>query len=277
MEKFQLSILFKIIGIGSTSGLIYQNDSLYIISDNSTYLYEYSISKEKLNKIALTKNPQENIPKKDKPDFEAMTSTQGVIFILGSGSTANRNQVYIHQPKSAMIEHKDFTELYQKMKTQLYLTDDELNIEGFIFAQNGLFFFQRGNGVNGKNGIIFCSDNKRDPEIVFFPFDLPVIKNNVRATFTDAILVDDKIYFLASAEDTNSTYLDGEVLGSIVGTIDLKTMKLEKTIQISDKNKFEGITLYKESATQIEFLLCEDNDSELLETNIYKLVIDKTK
>jgi len=67
--------------------------------------------------------------------------------------------------------------------------------------------------------------------------------------------------------------LDGEVLGSIIGTIDLKTMKLTGSVQISATNKFEGLTLYKQSENEIEFLLCEDTDSELLESNIYKLVI----
>jgi len=102
---------------------------------------------------------------------------------------------------------------------------------------------------------------------------LPKIKN-VPATFTDAILVDDKIYFLAAAEDTTSTYDDGAVLGSIIGTIDLTTMKLENYIQISDNHKFEGLTLYQKTATQITLLLCEDNDTELLETNIYKVILE---
>ena len=51
MENFQLSLFLKIIGIGSASGLVYQNDTLYVISDSSSYLYEYKIPEEKLNKI----------------------------------------------------------------------------------------------------------------------------------------------------------------------------------------------------------------------------------
>ncbi len=50
--------------------------------------------------------------------------------------------------------------------------------------------------------------------------------------FTDAILVEDKIYFLATAEDTTSTYDDGEILGSIIGRMDSKTFK----IRIRPKN-----------------------------------------
>jgi hypothetical protein len=86
-------------------------------------------------------------------------------------------------------------------------------------------------------------------------------------------LVDDKIYFLSTAEDTQSTYDDGEILGSFIGRIDLKTMKIDFTQKITSTNKFEGLTFYQKSNDKIEFLLCEDNDTELLETKIYKLAI----
>lgn len=276
MENFQLSVLFKIIGIGSASGLLYHNDLLYIISDSSTYLYEYDIANEHLNKIALVENPKENIAKKDKPDFEAIGYKGNDIAVFGSGSTENRNKVYVYKTKSGKIKEKDITTIYQKIKTQFKIGDDELNIEGLIISNESIYLFQRGNGALGKNGIIYAKDETENPEFEFTPFDLPKIKN-VPSTFTDAILVDDKIYFLASAEDTTSTYLDGEVLGSIIGRIDLKTMKLESSQQISNKHKFEGLTLYKKSANQIELLLCEDNDSEILESNIYKLVLNKTQ
>lgn len=274
MENFQLTLLLKIAGIGSASGLLYQDDKIYIISDNSSYLYEYKMNEEKLNKIALTDNPQENISKKEKPDFEAITQKGNDIVILGSGSTENRNKIIQYKTSSNKIKTKDFTEMYKLIKSQLSINDDELNIEGLIVTDETIYFFQRGNGETGKNGIIYSKDVAGYANFKFVPFDLPKIKN-VAPTFTDAILVEDKIYFLAAAEDTSSTYLDGEVLGSIIGLIDFKTLTLEKTIQITDKNKFEGLALYKKTETSIEFLLCEDTDTEVLETDIYKLVISK--
>jgi hypothetical protein len=33
--------------------------------------------------------------------------------------------------------------------------------------------------------------------------------------------------------------------------------------------------LYKKSSNEIEFLLCEDNDTEVLEADVYKLVISE--
>nr|WP_294777158.1 hypothetical protein [uncultured Flavobacterium sp.] len=270
MEKFQLSLLFKIIGIGSASGLVYHNDKLYLISDNSTFLYEYSIPTEKLNKIALVENAQDNIAKKDKPDFEAIALKGNDLMILGSGSTENRNRMVKYKTMSGKVKEKDITDIFMKIKREYNIGDDELNIEGVIIAEEYIYLFQRGNGTQGKNGIIYANDNGENQQFKFFPFDLPKIKN-VPATFTDAVLVNDTIYFLASAEDTTSTYLDGEVLGSIIGTIDLKTMTLTGSVQISDKNKFEGLTLYKQSETEIEFLLCEDTDSDVLESDIYLL------
>ena len=101
---------------------------------------------------------------------------------------------------------------------------------------------------------------------------MPKIKH-VETSFTDAILVEDKIYFLATAEDTTSTYYDGEILGSIIGRMNSGTFEIEFTQKITDIHKFEGLTLYNRTKDKIEFLLCEDNDSEVLESTIYKLVL----
>ena len=274
MEKFQLSVLFKIIGIGSASGLVYHENKLYIISDNSTFLYEYKILNKRLDKIALVENPQDNIIKKEKPDFESITLKGNNLVLLASGSTDKRNKLFKYNINSKKIKEKSFEEFYRKLKSELEIKEDELNIEGLIITDKKILLFQRGNGGNSKNGIIYADDELDNPKFKFIPFELPNIKN-VETTFTDAILVEDKIYFLAAAEDTSSTYDDGEVLGSIVGSIDLKTMKLESTILISNKHKFEGLTVYKKTATQLELLLCEDTDSEVLVTDIYSLIINK--
>jgi hypothetical protein len=274
MEKFQLSVLFKIIGIGSASGLVYHENKLYIISDNSTFLYEYKILNKRLDKIALVENPQDNIIKKEKPDFESITLKGNNLVLLASGSTDKRNKLFKYNINSKKIKEKSFEEFYRKLKSELEIKEDELNIEGLIITDKKILLFQRGNGSTSRNGIIYADDELDNPKFKFIPFELPNIKN-VETTFTDAILVEDKIYFLAAAEDTSSTYDDGEVLGSIVGSIDLKTMKLESTILISNKHKFEGLTVYKKTATQLELLLCEDTDSEVLVTDIYSLIINK--
>lgn len=273
MEKFQLQLFFQIIGIGSASGLSFHNDLLYLISDNSSYLYEYKMESNELNKIALVENPAENIPKKEKPDLESMTLDKNKILIFGSGSTENRTLLKTYHIKNEKIKDKDLTELYSKLKTQFSIEDNELNIEGSLFYGKKFYLFQRGNSEKGSNGF-FIIDNDKEVEIEFHKLELPKL-NNIEASFTDAILVDETIYFLAAVENTTSTYEDGEILGTFLGKMKLADFSIEKTILISSKNKFEGITLYKKTENKLEFLLCEDNDTDVLESNIFKLTITK--
>ena len=276
MEKFQLSLLFKIIGLGSASGLIYQNNSILAIGDNSSFLYEFQIDSEKLERYPLTENPQENILKKLKPDFEAITQYENNLYLFGSGSTENRNTMLkVDATTKKVVAAYDLSDLYLGMQSFGKINPEDFNIEGAIYNGESLFLFNRGNGKTNKN-VVFTIDGENlttEFRIIANNYKLPKIKG-VRTSFTDAILVENKIYFLATAEDTTSTYDDGEVLGSIIGCINVKTMKIDFTKKITDTHKFEGITLFKKTTTQIEFLLCEDNDAEVLESSIYKLVLE---
>lgn len=272
MQYFRIQSLFKITGIGSASGIIYKDNSLFIISDNSSFLYNYNLQENTLTKIPITENPQENIAKKDKFDFESIALKGNKLHILSSGSTSKREKRITYNLDTETIVEKDLTKLYKQLKENFSISDDELNIEGAFFNTDKWYLFQRGNGANSKNGIFKLNNNLNDI-IEFIPISLPKI-NHIETSFTDAILVEDKIYFLATAEDTNSTYDDGEIVGSIIGRIDFKTFEFENTLKISDSHKFEGLTLYKKTEDKIEFLLCQDNDTEVLETEIFRLILN---
>lgn len=279
MKKFKLDLFVKIIGISSASGLIYNNDILYIISDNSNYLYEYAINTSDLKKHVLIdkETVNENVPKKQKADFEAVTKYGDDIFVVGSGSTANRQKmIQISEAEKTILQNHNLTDLYLSMQYFAGISAEDFNIEGVIFTGEIWYFFQRGNGKNAKNGIFTVNSPYFTQGYTLFynEYKLPKIRK-VTSSFTDAILVDNTFYFLASAEDSQSTYLDGTVMGSSVGTINAKTMKLKKVITISDQHKFEGITLYKNTDKAIEFLLCEDRDNELMESQIFKLTLNK--
>lgn len=272
MKKFQLQLFLKIIGIGSASGILYHENSLFIISDNSSFLYQYNLEINTLIKHALAENPKENILKKDKPDFESIALKGNKIIVLGSGSTENRNDAKSFHLKSKKIKTFDFSKHFENFKKTASLSDDELNIEGLIITSEKSYFFQRGNSINASNGIFIMAETTN--EIVFKSISLPKL-NNIEASFTDAILVNDSIYFLAAVENTISTYDDGEILGTFIGKMKLSDFSIEKTILISENHKFEGLTFYNESESEIAFLLCEDNDTELLESSIFKLTINK--
>ena len=273
MEPFTIELLYKIIGLGSASGLIYKDNSLFVISDNSSFLYEYHIPENQLSKIKLLENAQENIPKKDKFDFESIALKGNEMHLFGSGSTSKREKRITYNLETREVLEKSLSKLYKSLKETTSISDDELNIEGTLFYNEKWFLFQRGNGVNSRNGIFKIKSLEIESHSELFEVRLPKIKH-VETSFTDAILVEDKIYFLATAEDTTSTYDDGEILGSLIGRMDSQTFEIEFTQKISDTHKFEGLTLYNKTETQIQFLICEDNDSDLLETNIYKLTLN---
>jgi hypothetical protein len=273
----QLQFLFKIIGLGSASGLVYHNNTIVAVGDNSSYLYEYTISNEKLERYPLQENAQENTLKKIKKDFEAITQFEDTIYVFGSGSTENRNtMVQVDAKTKKVITTQDLSMLYASMQSFGEINPEDFNLEGAIYNGENWFLFNRSNGKKSKNAIFTISGKNLTDEfsILHNKFKLPKIKG-VETSFTDAILVDDQIYFLATAEATESTYDDGEVLGSLIGRIDLNTMKLKSHKIISKTNKLEGITLVEETPETISFLLCEDNDTEVLESNIYKITLKK--
>lgn len=276
MNKFSLELLFQIVGIGSASGLSYKDNTLLIIGDNSGFLYEYNIMTSDLNHHALIENPSANIPKKQKPDFEAIASDENNVYIFGSGSTENRNKMVTVDRKSKKItQTADLTNLYLSMQRFGNITPENFNIEGVVYDGETWYFFQRGNGKKGRNGVFSVQSRnlEEDFAILYNEFNLPKIKG-IQTGFTDAVLVGGDIYFLASAENSASTYADGEVLGSLIGKLNPEKMKIGKTKTITDTHKFEGITLFDKTKTNITFLLCEDNDTDTLESGIYKLTLE---
>tara|TARA_R110002126_G_scaffold120153_2_gene261249 strand:+ start:49 stop:885 length:837 start_codon:yes stop_codon:yes gene_type:complete len=276
MEKFTLELLFHIIGIGSASGLFYKDNTLLLIGDNSGFLYEYHLDSKALEQHPLIQNPTENIPKSEKPDFESITHFQDTLYIFGSGSTPKRNTMIefdLNQKKK--IKSSNLVDLYALMQSFGGIKPEDFNLEGAVYDGNNWYLFNRGNGSSNKNTLFTLHAKKISDEFSLLSNDykLPKIKG-VRSTFTDAVLVNDKIYFLATVEDTKSTYDDGTILGSFIGRIDLETMKIDFTKKISSTHKFEGITVFSNTTNKIEFLLCEDKDTDELKTGIYKLVLD---
>lgn len=279
MHSTTLDVFAEIDGIGSASGLFLHEDLLYIIGDNSGHLNEYNIKTKKLHKIQIlfnkTLDQLENIPKSLKPDFEILCQHGDKLYILGSGSTPKRNLMIEFDLKTQKVFQKDLTETYFLLKSISKTDDQNFNLEGAIFTGNEWLLFNRGNGIDAKNGIfnIQGADLAKTKQAKFNSFKLPNI-GHVESSFTDAVLVKNEIFFIATAEDTKSTYADGEILGSFIGSINLQSLKLAFSNKISGKHKFEGITLLNQGEHSTTFLLCEDRDSEELKTVIYKLVIN---
>ena len=281
MQKFQLELLFRIIGIGSASGLFFNGSSLFLVSDNSHMLYEYKLADKKLEKIAIAPGNHtgtlENVAKKDKADYEALAAMGDELYLFGSGSTEKRNTIlHIDSQSKKVYPPIDATDLYLAMQSFSEIDADNFNIEAAVNDGNTWYLFNRGNGPKAQNGVFTLDGdiNETSFQIIYNNITLPSIEG-ATAGFTDAVLVDGKLYFIAAAERSGSTYLDGEVAGTLIGRMDPESMEIEFTEVVSQKNKFEGITLYKNTGNAMEFLLCEDTDSDAEGSDIYKLTLNK--
>ncbi|TJZ62282.1 hypothetical protein FAZ15_07190 [Sphingobacterium olei] len=276
LNNFLIEIFLTISGVSAASGLHYENNSIFLIADNSNYLYTYLIAENRLEKRLLYGENSNNelLSKASKLDLESIFKFKDTFYLFGSASTKNRNHLFkLNLGETDAVMHHIWTDKFKAVKESLSIADEDLNIEGSFIHQNHYYLFNRGNGPAGKNGIILIDLKFKDP-VQFFPVVLPRFEKGI-ASFTDAILIGNSVYFLAAIEDTQSTYEDGEKGGSLFGKIDLETKQVQDITMISTTHKFEGITLMAEDENKLFFLLCEDPDDESLETTIYKLTVQK--
>jgi len=284
MSPILLEILFRVWGVGAASGLVVQGDQVHLISDDSNFLYSYSMRDSSLSaRLIVQADPQnQQLPKNLKRDFEALTYYQDSLYIYGSGSSTNAQRnfrvrltnEFLHCDSvqmDALPELEDWTDQYKRMQVELGISSEDFNIEGVIHQDSSILLFNRGNGPLGKNGIIKWTAGQA---LRFFPLELPLLAN-VKTGFTDAIQQGAVIYFLATAEDADSVYEDGLVQGSILGKLDANTLTLLGAVQISTQHKFEGLSIWQENAQFIDFLLCEDPDRGDIYSDIYRLRIKK--
>lgn len=275
----QFSVFAEIDGVGAASGLYFKDGIIYLIGDSSAYLYQYYVEEKQLERtqilFSLIGDESENIIKANKPDFESICFYDHHLFVIGSGSTENRNKMLTYSLKSEEIIEKDLSLLFDQLRRISSIDTDNFNIEGAVFTGTEWLLFNRGNGALCKNGVfrIAALDFDLNAAMSFVPIDLPMI-NNVKSSFTDAVIVGSQVYFLTTAEDTTSTYEDGEVVGSMIGSMDIETLEINFIEKISDTHKFEGLAVYNQTSTEIEFLLCEDQDNEELTSVVYRLTMD---
>ncbi len=270
-----IELLVKLNGVGSASGIFYDANYIYVVSDNANYLYQYNVDSVLLSRICLEKTDvMENVPKPHKSDLESVARFKNSLYIFGSGSTDKRNFMFKVDLATMLVIKLDISEFYKKLQNIAKISHEDFNIEGAFFNDGNWYFFQRGNCGNARNGIfVVCGDfEDANAQVTFNLVTLPKI-GAIESSFTDAVLLDNKIYFLATAENTESTYHDGEILGTLIGEINLKHFNVSSSHLLSNTLKLEGLTMFSRAPNELQFLVCEDNDCDEQASGIYKVSI----
>ena len=209
--------------ITSASGLIFHENYFYLVADDEQALIKLHENLDRPGEmihIFEEKLPEDpKLRKALKPDFESLTylPEKGSILCLGSGSKPQREKAVLIDlnNKKTFLKTSNF---FQKLNSIF----SELNIEGCALSGGKLTFFQRGNGPSNQNAIIkldlenFLDDRLDDLEI--HSINLGKL-NNIPLSFTDATFYKNRLFFLAAAEDSNSTYEDGVFSGAVIGEL----------------------------------------------------------
>lgn len=254
----------------AASGLVQVDETFYLVADDELHLGLFSLKSGDPGSIyPLFPGilPQDSAPRKRvKPDLEALCFLSeanippfGALLAIPSGSKLHRsrgslislmpnNGTGIRLPAGA--GNVDFRPLFAELIEKI----PDLNVEGAAPIGGVLRLFQRGNGESRHNATIdldlagLLADLKSGtpprPELIVAikNHDLGALKG-IPLSFTDAC--HDPVHgtwFVAAAEDTESTYDDGEYLGAVIGKM-ATNGEIAFTRQLDCPSKPEGLWL----------------------------------
>lgn len=258
-KKYTYTIIdreFKIPNFSSGSGMAKIDNIFYACGDDDARLWMLDNEGKVLNtwQIWDTNYIENNrILKKMKPDFEAITEisihNDSVLLIFGSGSKAINREYIIeaHIKPNQFAFRKNAQKLYEWIKINANLGNDELNIEGACSINDDILFFNRHNNqvyqIN-KSGILNYLENNDLSllTIKIFHFKLPIIgSDSARLSGATRIPKSNIICFSASIENTNNWVDDGKISGSFIGLINWDNKEYFSTkLKLKNKKDFKG-------------------------------------
>jgi hypothetical protein len=210
------------------------------------------------------------LPKASKPDFEAaVTTPDGIVHLLGSGSTAKRCKIARIDPARSSASLLEHPSLYSAVE-QALASGERPNIEGAVVIGESLRLFNRAAGrtQNASIDVPLAALAGEAPQILAMrTFDLGSL-DGIALGFTDAaVLSGGRVAFVAAAEDTPDAIADGPVTGSVVGLIEnadrgaARWARLEETGDAPCGRKVEGLAI--DADLRAAWLLTDSDDPEV--------------
>ena len=274
-------------GLPSASGVEIIGPLAYVIGDDSPYLYRLDAATLAVTaRIALFEATADfvsgRIPKPIKPDLECMVALawpdgRPGLLLLGSGSQPNRARGWFVPIDAPVPEPVDLAALYALLAACLP-AGVVLNLEAAATTATELLLFQRTVGradaallfvlplAETLRFLLGAAEGTAAPSVHQLVFDLPLIAG-CPAGFSGATFADGLLFVSASVEDTADAVLDGAVLGSFVGVVDVAagTATLAQLAWADGRpyfGKVEGLAVRRQLAPgAFELLLVTDDDA----------------
>ena len=261
--------------LSAASALVCQGQNVWVLADDALVLQRYNLSGDwQAERVLLPGELPADAKqrKRHKPDFEALVSLpKDHLLALGSGSTERRCRGCLVEESSVHII--DLAPLYQTLAG--YFQD--LNIEGGVVCREHLVLAQRGNGRWRENALVLLDlpqvlRDLQDGQLSaaalqrVVPVLLPELQG-VPLSLTDlSVSPSGALYFTATAEATESSYLDGTCLGSVLGRFDEQLSVIELN-RLAPVVKIEGLAFQNDG----RLLLVADADDPAIASPLYAL------
>lgn len=271
--------------IPSASALEIWKKWLCLISDDAPGLFLYSTADGKMTTIHLHHLPASpsRVPKPVKADYEAAITTDidgdTCIIAFGSGSMQpyRESAVIVSLTDPANQRTASLKALYEAMRRAAGIDLASFNIEGAALSGDKVLLLNRGGNhifILEKGQLLAYLKNETAlPSIRVARIQLPQI-GKLRPMFSDACLFDEhRLLFSVSVEDTPSWVVDGEVMGSGIGLLDLRDLDHIRLLALAPlcgqdgkipKIKLEGVSIITGTGSTVFGVVDNDDGSSQL-------------
>ncbi len=265
-------------GIPGASGIVKADDLIYIIGDNSPFLFTLNDQLEVISRLPIYQMHDlegDTIRKRLKPDFEAMEMVgKDELLIFGSGSKSPERDILIHIQLfgNQDVKQCNLKLFYDQIRAMKVLQNYPLNIEAIAFHQEDILLFNRGKNLimifPYQQFLAYLRGESHFSEPQVIEVDLPEM-DNLRAGFSGATIsqASSVLIFTASVEDTDNAYDDGDIRGSFVGMVPLQELDNPAAYQYHQilheviPLKVESVAIEEEiSPRELDLLLTTDSD-----------------
>ncbi|MDC0713334.1 hypothetical protein POL68_33030 [Stigmatella sp. ncwal1] len=281
--------------VSSASGIVRAGRWIHVVADDSLFLATFPAEGDapgRLVRLFPGSLPEETKARKAlKPDLEALCLLEGVpeaphgaVLAVPSGSTPERRKGALVPLEAdgglgGPVREVDFAPLYARLSREL----GAVNVEGAALTAGRLWLLNRGNEEGGHDAVV---ELEAGLVLRALGAGAPLPAEGVLSvrrwklgrvgavplSFTDAApLPDGRLVFTAAAEATQSSYLDGEVVGSALGVLSPEGRPLLLK-HVTTKVKLEGVAAWP-VPEGIHLLLVSDADDPTVAAPLFETLL----
>lgn len=229
--------------ITAASSLLNIGGRIFVCSDDQYSIYEYTDHGWK--KFHWNEKPNGPLQKKLKPDFEALIQVDAeTILMMPSGSKTNRTEVIYFNINKHSFTSLDLSHFFSKIPS--------INLEGGAKIGEHLILMNR--GVRNQPSSLITAHAQTFSILNIVNIDFGDIGGQPLHG-SELCMDEGQLFSLAVAEDSDNSYDDGEILGSVLCQIDWMSGKVVSRQIFPFKIKTEGLCPYKN-----EWLVVTDPD-----------------